>query len=405
MKGRKKVKYIFPLPVESFRLTQIERSFNRIHKYSGCRFCGAGQTAADWYNANRMTDRKLKLAAIGLTEQAERLLDIAWESDFYEIVAVGDERAERAEKFARKYECPPFTDHRQLIVQTETDFLLFGAPVHLCAEFIRLGIQQKRHILKILPPALDFEQLAEFYRSSQKEDVLFITMQQSRFGLPFQHIRQYLINPQPEQTWHMISAVCHKPMGQIDPNMRWLNDPKTAGGGVLLQNCYDLIDELVLCFGLPQRVFALTINQAPDKQQRLSLTEDTAIITMQFSDNLIAQLCSSRTLGPARRHLRVHGKLQHLTATEDEVVIYDNEGSLLQKQEYPQDEIPSQERMLENLALSLLETKTHALYPPYGSDLKTFAVIEAAYLSNRTGMPEEPSRILNLAGFDPAGPL
>ena len=352
-----------------------------------------------------MMDHKLKIAAIGLTEQAERLLDIAWESDFYEIVAVGDERAEHAEKFARKYECSSFTDHRQLIIQTETDFLLFGAPIHLCAEFIRLGIQQKRHILKILPPALDFDQLAEFYRSAQKEGVLFITMQHSRFGLPFEYVRQYLVNPEPEQSWHLISAVCHKPMGQVDPNMRWLNDPKTAGGGVLLQNCYDLIDELVLCFGLPQRVYALTINQAPDKQQRLSLTEDTAIITMQFSDNLIAQLCSSRTLGPARRHLRIHGKLQHLTATEEEVVVYDNNGDLLQKQKYPQDEIPSQKRLLDNLALSLLEAKTHSFYPAYGSDLKTFAVIEAAYLSNRTGMPEEPSRILNLSGFDPAGPL
>ena len=56
--------------------------------------------------------------------------------------------------------------------------------------------------------------------------------------------------------------------------------------------------------------------------------------------------------------------------------------------------------MLENLALSLLDPKHHTFYPEYGCDLRTFAVIEAAYLSNRTGMPEEPSRILNLAGFD-----
>ncbi len=345
-------------------------------------------------------DRKLKIAAIGLTEQAEGLLDIAWESEYYTIVAVGDERAERTEIFARKYECQAFTDHRQLIIQTDADFLLFGGPIHLCAEFIRLGIQQKRHILKTLPPALNFEQLAEFYRSAQKEKVLFLTLQNGRFRLPFEHIRDYLSKPEPEQSWHLVSAVCHRPLGEIEPNKRWLNDPTTAGGGVLLQNCYDLIDELVLCFGLPQRVYALTVNQAPDKSQRLSLTEDTAIITMQFSDNLIAQLCSSRTLGPARRHLRVHGKLQHLTATEEEVVIYDNSGNLLEKQDYPQDKIPSNERMFENLALSLTDPKNHTLYPEYGSDLQTFAVIEAAYLSNRTGMPEEPSRILNLAGFD-----
>lgn len=347
-----------------------------------------------------MTDRKLKIAAIGLNEQTEQLLDIAWESDFYEIVAVGDERAERTDIFARKYECQTFTDYRQLIVQTETDFLLFGSPIHLCAEFIRLGIQQKRHILKLCPPALDFEQLAEFHRSAQKEQVLFLVMQSGRFGLPFDYIRQYITNPEPAQTWHLISAVCHVPTDNLDPSLRWLSDPKTAGGGVLLQNCYDLIDELVLCFGLPQRIYALTINQAPDKQQRLSLTEDTAILSMQFTDNLIAHLCASRTLGPARRHLRIHGKTHHLTATEEDVVIFDNAGNLLEEKQYTDDSLPSKKRMLENLAQSILDPKNHTLYPPRGCDLDTFAVIEAAYLSNRTGMPEEPARILSLAGVD-----
>lgn len=347
-----------------------------------------------------MTDRKLKIAAIGLNEQIEQLLDIAWESDLYEITAVGDERAERTEIFARKYECQTFTDYRQLIIQTETDFLLFGSPIHLCAEFIRLGIQQKRHILKLCPPALDFEQLAEFYRAAQKEQVLFLVMQSGRFSLPFDYIRNYIAHPKPEQTWHLISAVCHIPADNTDPSTRWLNDPKTAGGGVLLQNCYGLIDELVLCFGLPQRIYALTINQAPDKQQRLSLTEDTAILSMQFTDNLIAQLCASRTLGPARRHLRIHGKTQHLTATEDDVVIYDNAGNLLEQKQYTDDILPAKKRMLENLALSILDPQNHTLYPPSGCDLDTFAVIESAYLSNRTGMPEEPGRILRLAGVD-----
>lgn len=347
-----------------------------------------------------MARKKLKIAAIGLNEQTEQLLDIAWESDLYEIAAGADERAERTDTFARKYECQTFTDYRQLIIQTETDCLLFGSPIHLCAEFIRLGIQQKRHILKLCPPALDFEQLAEFHRSAQKEQVLFVTLQHSRFGLPFNNFRRLITKPEPEQAWHLISAVCHVPAADIDPSMRWLNDPKTAGGGVLLQNCYNLIDELVLCFGLPQRLFALTINQAPDKQQRLSLTEDTAILSMQFADNLIAQLAASRTLGPARRHLRVHGQRQHITAAEDTVVTYDNDGAPAGEQKYPDDTIPSKKRMLENLAQHLLDPESHPLYPPFGCDLKTFAVIESAYLSNRTGMPEEPGRILNLAGFD-----
>ena len=354
-----------------------------------------------------MAKRLLKLAVIGLTEQSLELMEVASESGLYEIAAVGDEHQDCVDRLARKYECPAFTDFRQLIIQTEADFLLFGSPVHQCAEFMRLGIQQKFHILKPCPPALNFSQLAELYRFAKKENVLFLTLQKGRFRLPFEHIRSYLAkaNPQDEQSWHLVSAVCHVPMGELEPEMRWLNDPNMAGGGVLLQDCYDLIDELLLCFGLPQKVYALAINQAPDRQQRMSLTEDTAVVTMQFTDALIAQICTSRTLGPARRHLRVHGKQQHLTATEEEVVLYDNEGNLLEQKSYESDDLPSQKRMLENLALSFQDPAKHPLYPYYGFDLNTFAVIEAAYLSTRTGMAEDPSRILQLAEIDVTGLL
>ena len=352
-----------------------------------------------------MTQRPFKIAAIGLSASAQQLLDIALDGGLYAVVAVADQRVEQAETGGRKYDCPHYTDARQLIVQTEADFLLFGNPAYQCIEFIRLGMQQQFHILMPCPPTQNFSQLAELYRLAYKEKVLFLTLQKGRFGLPFEHVRNYLANCENQQSWHLVSAVCHIPMGELQPQMRWLYDPTVAGGGVLLQDCYDLIDELLLCFGLPQRVYALAINQAPDRQQRMSLTEDTAIVSMQFTDALIAQICASRTLGPARRHLRVHGNQQHLTATEQEVVLYDNEGTLLEREEYLNDDQPRQQRMLENIATAVRDEETAALYPYYAFDLNTFAVIEAAYLSTRTGMAESPSRILELADIDPAGLL
>jgi len=354
-----------------------------------------------------MTERMLKIAAIGLTDQAMGLLDVALESGLYTVAAAGDVRQESLNVCERKYECPVFTDYRQLIIGTEADFILFGNPAHQCAEYMRLALQEGFHVLKTPPPALNFSQLTELYRLAKKKDRFFLTLQNGRFRLPFEHVRNHLseVGRQGDDSWHLVSAVCHVPMGEPDAEMRWLYDPNMAGGGVLLQNCYDLIDELLLCFGLPQQVYALTINQAPDRQQRMSLTEDTAIVTMQFTDALIAQICASRTLGPARRHLRFHGKKQHLTATEEEVVLYDNSGNLLEQKTYAADDRGSQKRMLENLAGAFSDPSTCSLYPGHGFDLTTFAVIEAAYLSARTGMAEDPARILRLADIDPAGLL
>ena len=139
-----------------------------------------------------MTERTLKIAAIGLTEPTLGLLDIAFESGLYAIAAVADTRQERLEMCRRKFECPVFTDYRQLIIATEADFLLFGEPTHQCVEFMRLALQEEFHVLKTLPPALNFSQLTELYRLAKKHKRLFLTMQNGRFRLPFQHIRNHL---------------------------------------------------------------------------------------------------------------------------------------------------------------------------------------------------------------------
>lgn len=354
-----------------------------------------------------MTERKIKLAAAGLTDEAQELLAIALDSGLYEVVAVGDERAERSDVCRRRFECPAYTDYRQLIVQARADMLLFGVPVHRSAEYIKIGMQEHCHILQMCPPALNFEQLAEFYHAAKKDQVRFFTTQHERFGAAFNYVRDFVADEAEHEPncWHLISAVCHVPIGELEPERRWLYDPSMAGGGVILQSCYGMIDQLVLYFGMPQKVYALMMSQAPDRQQRMSLTEDTAVVTMQFSETLIAQLCASRTLGPARRHLRVHGKHKHLTAAGEEVVIYDNNGILLRQQQYPHDVAPARKRMLENIALGLLEPETNPIYPQHGVDLNTFAVIEAAYLSARTGMAEEPRRILQLADKGVSGLL
>ena len=343
----------------------------------------------------------LKIAAIGLTGRMEALLETAWAGPQFRIVAVGDTDQVRAEAAARKYECDSFSDYRQLIVQNQADLLLIGAPPHHCTELIRQALPKKMNILADWPWAVNFEQGAEFFNLARREGVLFTVAQNGRFSRSFEHIQRFLhTSVEQSNTIHLITAVCHIPVGPLEPSQRWLYDPKLAGGGVLIQNCYNLIDELTLCFGLPQRVYALTLSQAPDRQQRLSITEDTAIVSMQFSDTLIAQLCASRTLGPARQHLRIHGKDLHLTATPKEVVICDNAGAELEKAQYENDPQVSLERLLMNVAEHLLDPKEVPLYPEHSVDLNTLAVIEAAYLSARTGMAEEPARILKLAGAE-----
>ncbi len=349
-----------------------------------------------------MTPVPLKVGAIGLNEQVESLLELALKDERFSISAVADEDASRAQSAARRYECAQFDDFRRLIMQNQLDVLFVGAPIHSCIDHLRLALQKKFHILKTTPAAMNFGQYAELVGLARKEGVHFVPVLPGRFEPMLERLRSELSRSEAE-SWHLITAVCHIPAGPFPAESRWLYDPQLAGGGVLMWNAYDLIDEIVLSFGLPQQVYALLANQAPDRQQRMSLTEDTAIVSLRFSDALIAQVCASRTLGPARRHLRIHGKERFLTLTRDDFLVCDHQGNVTEHVVFGPERIHGLKDLLENFASAVLEPGQCKLWPGSEADLKTMAVVESAYLSARTAMPEAPPRLLELARAGAAG--
>ena len=56
------------------------------------------------------------------------------------------------------------------------------------------------------------------------------------------------------------------------------------------------------------------------------------------------------------------------------------------------------ERLLTSFARSVRAPAEHPLHGSGADHLRNVALLEAAYLSAKTGFPEEPARILRLAG-------
>ena len=196
---------------------------------------------------------------------------------------------------------------------------------------------------------------------------------------------------------------CKRPSVYRSLKPAWRTDPRLAGGGVLLRDCYDLIDRLICTFGLPQKVYALVTNHAPDRQQRLYLTENTAVVTMKFTDTLIANLIASA--GPAdkgpRETIKFYTADKTLTLSDNHLVICDDRGHPGQKPDYKDDQPSRMKKMLENFALSILSPDNNKLLTPANHNLSNMAVIESAYLSARTAMPEAPEAILQMTAKQP----
>lgn len=350
-----------------------------------------------------MNERPLKIAAFGLTEDIAALLDCAFAmKDTFVVVGAADCEPERAAAAARRYECTAYDDVRQMLVQTAPHIFLAGGPTYQSADWISLAIEKRCSIFKEAPAALTFEQAAGWIRVCHRQDRHFLLVEPRRFH-PIMESFGEIADREEVSYWHLISLVCRVPQPLVEFEERWRFDPTLAGGGVLIQKAYWLLDQMLRFLGLPQQVYMQRANQAPDRQQRLSTTEDTAVAVMRFSDSLIAEISASRTLGPPAEFLRICGKERFVTLERDRLTICSHDGRLLEKREITSPPAAWAQHFLQMYIRHLDNPQQHPLSPPPETDLRTMAVLEAAYLSARTGMPESPSRILELGGFKPDG--
>jgi predicted dehydrogenase len=343
-----------------------------------------------------MGSERLTTAVLGLNEAGRLMLRAAVSTGLFHIRAVADENPQKAQKTAAEYGCEVYSDYRQLVVQNQLDCLFVAAETHTCDEQIKAALRRRFHVLKAPPAARTFAEALEYVQLAESESVQFAVAEPGRFNDGYVAVREVISRGRLGPVF-LIAACCN-----FDAADRpaWRIDPQVAGGGVLLHDCYQVLDQILWSFPLPEQVYALKTNLAPDRQQRLSLTEDTAVACMRFSDAMMGNLVAtrSREAGPDRTTIEIHGKEALLTMADGQVTLRRCGAQEAQRWSCRENEQTLMERMLSSFAHSLANPAEHAFPCTGGESLRTMAVLEAAYLSARTGFPEEPARILLMAG-------
>ncbi|MGD0572951.1 MAG: Gfo/Idh/MocA family oxidoreductase [Sedimentisphaerales bacterium] len=348
-----------------------------------------------------MRESPLKIAVLGLNDAGRSLLDAAKGLDCFTIAAVGDTDTNLAQQVAKDYNCAAYDDYRRLIIQNQLDCLLVAAPIHNCAEYLKLAIKKKFHILKLPPLARNFSETAEFVKMAQNDGVTLAAANPGRFAQSALAARGYFLQNPAQQPFLILAAAGEPTPGTS--RAKWRDDPVLAGGGAILYDCWEIIDQIILNFGLPQQVYCVAGSTAGDRQQRLYRTEDSAIITMKFGDamsgNLLAGHASvGQSLANQQQKWLIAQCHDTIVRCDDKVFeIADSRGQRLRQDKFADDSSARIKMVLENFGSHLLWPDKNPLVSPAADNLKIMAFIEAAYLSARTGMPEEPARILKIA--------
>ena len=347
-----------------------------------------------------MREGPLKIAVLGLNDTGRLMLEAAKGLDFFAVTAVADSDAKLAGQVAQEYNCTPYDDYRQLIIQNQLDCLFVTAPIHSCAEYLKMAIKKKFHILKAPPLARNFSEASELVKLAQNEGVTLAVANASRFAQSALAARGFVLQNSYGKPFLILAAAGRPPSDTPQP--KWRSDPVLAGGGAVLYDCWEIIDQIVLNFGLPQQVYCVSGSTTPDRQQRLYLTENSAIITMKFDDILsgnllagIAAVASSQTK-ESQKWLIAQGQSTLIRCDDKSFEVADSRGQHLQQNEFNDNCLDRMKMTLENFGSHLLWPDKNPLVNSAADNLRIMAFIEAAYLSARTGMPEQPARILKI---------
>lgn len=324
-----------------------------------------------------MMNRQLSAAILGLGEKAIQLLETAGKSGLFKILAVADLDKSRAEKIASQYNCSPYDDYRQLVMQNNFDCLLITEALHNCHQHLNAAIQKKISILKLAPPARNFAEASSLAKTADENNIIFSVA--APWRLCPDYLKLLSSMEKPEEKPLLVTAACSYTYNNLPV---WHNDPVLAGGGVLLMDCYGLIDQLIRVFGLPEQVYSVTTNAAADRQQKLALTENIAVVIMRFADNFCINLAASRNCAENQQNQTLG-------------ICYKDR--IEQKKKFSLNPESFMPYVLAAFANSCLDPQNSKPISPINDHLANMAVIEAAYLSAKTRMPEEPARILSLA--------
>lgn len=331
--------------------------------------------------------KPLRVGQLGLAGAGEEYLAALDSDDRYELVAVADTDPDLLRRHTEGESLRGYEDHRSLVVeaaQTGLDLLLVALEPFQSIDFVELAARHDIDVLHKAPPARtvsELQRLVELFSAARSS--LFV----SRF---WQAEPAYAgLSDLSTLTGHVYTATAE--VQTTEDAIGWRGDSVRAGGGVLLNGAYEQLDMLVALLGIPESVYAqCNMASAPGEARKYD-TEDAATVSLRFAGERIAALSVSR--GAAERLSRVTfvGTIGRVEVGPDRMTIT------------PRGDETSQCHVMKSPYPAAATIRAFAQAkeaddprPRSTADdhLATMAVMEAAYLSAKTGAPETPSRFL-----------
>ncbi len=330
---------------------------------------------------------RIRIALVDLAGVGTEYLASILSDDRFDLKAVGDSNAERLRLHTESIGARAYEDYRSLIVETAhsgLDLLVIALEPFQSVEFAEMAAAQGIPVLHKTPWARHVDEGRRLIHGFEEHGQPLIVSRWWRHEPAYAGLRDLA-----KLAGHVFAATA----SVCDANTAddWRGDTGKAGGGVLLNATYDIVDMLVSAMGIPERVFARCNMSIEPGSPRPYDTEDFAVVTLQFQQERTASICATRNAEESQWHLAFHGTSATVEVSPECLIVAPVDGS-----EQTTHRVWTRYPVAH--ALGAIAETLHDVEKPNDSaakdQLKAIAVIQAAYLSAKTGEPESPLLML-----------
>ena len=326
---------------------------------------------------------QLRAGIIGVGGYGRLILRELAGNDRFVIKAIADQDRELAQACSREYGGEPYDDYRGLIVQQELDALFLVLPTFLCGEYIRLSAKKGIHVFKAAPLGRTMPEAAEWVELMEKADCRFYVSVPDRFAPGYVGAHQ-LLQAEKVGSVYLVRA---ESFSRYQGELGWRGDPVLAGGGVLLEQAYRMVDQIVWNVGPPERMYGLSSNRCSERSLPPYKTEDTVVLTMRFPEGMMGSVLAGWMTGPIRERVLFHGTDGSIEVTRDSLRCFDGDGAMASEEAFDVDDAWLVSQEIGHFSDLLLDAEVEPVSTA-AEQLANVAVIESAYLSAKTRLPE-----------------
>lgn len=307
--------------------------------------------------------------------------------DQFDLVALADTDPQVLRRHSEGTPVRAYEDYRSLIVETAhsgLDLLFVTLEPFQSLEFVDMAAARGIGVFHKAPLARNVGEAQRLVRRFAESECPLVVSRPWQFEPAFSRLE-----PLTELAGHVyaVSAVA----ATADSPLGWRGDSVRAGGGVLLNGAYEPLDILVHLLGLPEMVYAQCGLAVPPGTPRNYDTEDAAIVSLRFRGGQIGSVTAVRGAAEASWHIILTGADRTVELRPDRIMVSPHRGGIAECHTVqtgirvaPAVSAFGAARLC-GAAMSASAARQH---------LPTMALIEAAYLSAKTGAPESPERFI-----------